>query len=162
MDDDAALRGKIASALRTEFEVFEGKDYADAYKLLEQSELDVLLLGMPIESGGLKQCIELFSRLDGSDIDTLVIVLSSDESKAAALKAIDAGSYDYFIKPIDTDVLRHLIGRARGKAANPARKPAATRGNQPEERRSGTLSGRPTRCGMCLSRSRAWRRPIRM
>ncbi len=112
MDDDAALRGKIASALRTEFEVFEGKDYADAYKLLEQSELDVLLLGMPIESGGLKQCIELFSRLDGSDIDTLVIVLSSDESKAAALKAIDAGSYDYFIKPIDTDVLRHLIGRA--------------------------------------------------
>ena len=66
---------------------------------------------MPIESGGLKQCIELFSRLDGSDIDTLVIVLSSDESKAAALKVIDAGSYDYFIKPIDTDVLRHLISR---------------------------------------------------
>jgi DNA-binding NtrC family response regulator len=71
----------------------------------------VLLLGMPIESGGLKQCIELFSRLDGSDIDTLVIVLSTDESKAAALKVIDAGSYDYFIKPIDTDVLRHLISR---------------------------------------------------
>src|SRR6202021_2925966 len=63
------------------------------------------------ESGGLKQCIELFSRLEGSDIDTLVIVLSSDESKAAALKVIDAGSYDYFIKPIDTDVLRHLISR---------------------------------------------------
>jgi DNA-binding NtrC family response regulator len=112
VDDDAALRGKIASALRSEFEVFEGEDYAEAYKLLEGSELDVLLLGMPIESGGLKQCIELFSRLEGSDIDTLVIVLSSDESKAAALKVIDAGSYDYFIKPIDTDVLRHLIGRA--------------------------------------------------
>ncbi len=111
VDDDSALRGKIASALRSEFEVFEGEDYPEAYKLLEGSELDVLLLGMPIESGGLKQCIELFSRLDGSDIDTLVIVLSSDESKAAALKVIDAGSYDYFIKPIDTDVLRHLISR---------------------------------------------------
>ncbi len=111
VDDDSALRGKIASALRSEFEVFEGEDYPEAYKLLEGSELDVLLLGMPIESGGLKQCIELFSRLDGSDIDTLVIVLSTDESKAAALKVIDAGSYDYFIKPIDTDVLRHLISR---------------------------------------------------
>jgi DNA-binding NtrC family response regulator len=111
VDDDSALRGKIASALRSEFEVFEGEDYPEAFKLLEGSELDVLLLGMPIESGGLKQCIELFSRLDGSDIDTLVIVLSSDESKAAALKVIDAGSYDYFIKPIDTDVLRHLISR---------------------------------------------------
>jgi DNA-binding NtrC family response regulator len=28
------------------------------------------------------------------------------------LKVIDAGSYDYFIKPIDTDVLRHLLERA--------------------------------------------------
>jgi DNA-binding NtrC family response regulator len=112
VDDDGALRAKIASALRSEFEVFEGADYAAAYKLLEGSELDVLLLGMPIASGGLKQCIELFSRLEGSDIDTLVIVLSTDESKSAALKIIDAGSYDYFIKPIDTDVLRHLIQRA--------------------------------------------------
>ncbi len=98
--------------MRSEFEVFEGEDYESAFRLLEGSELDVLLLGMPIESGGLKQCIELFGRLVGSDIDTLVIVLSSDESKAAALKVIDAGSYDYFIKPIDTDVLRHLIERA--------------------------------------------------
>ncbi len=48
----------------------------------------------------------------GSEIDTLVIVLSSDETKATALKVIDAGSYDYFIKPIDTDVLRHLLERA--------------------------------------------------
>ncbi len=67
---------------------------------------------MPIASGGIRECIDLFSRLEGSEIDTLVIVLSSDESKSAALKVIDAGSYDYFIKPIDTDVLRHLIQRA--------------------------------------------------
>ena len=39
-------------------------------------------------------------------------MLSSDETKATALKVIDAGSYDYFIKPIDTDVLRHLLERA--------------------------------------------------
>jgi DNA-binding NtrC family response regulator len=112
VDDDAGLRSKIASALRSEFEVFEGDDYDSAIKLLESSELDVLLLAMPIASGGIRECIDLFSRLDGSDIDTLVIVLSSDESKSAALKIIDAGSYDYFIKPIDTDVLRHLIQRA--------------------------------------------------
>jgi DNA-binding NtrC family response regulator len=56
--------------------------------------------------------MELLGRLDGSEIDTLVIVLSSDPKKSAALKVIDAGSYDYFIKPIDTDVLRHLLERA--------------------------------------------------
>jgi DNA-binding NtrC family response regulator len=112
VDDDASLRARIASALKSDFEVLEGEDYDAAYKLLQESELDVLLLGLPIASGGVKECTELLSRLDGSEIDTLVIVLSSDDKKASALKVIDAGSYDYFIKPIDTDVLRHLLERA--------------------------------------------------
>ena len=112
MDDDASLRSKIASSLRAEFEVLEGADYEGAYKLLQESELDVLLLALPIESGGVRECTELLDRLDGSEIDTLVIVLSSDTKKATALKVIDSGSYDYFVKPIDLDVLRLLIGRA--------------------------------------------------
>ncbi|HKS67294.1 MAG TPA: sigma-54 dependent transcriptional regulator [Candidatus Acidoferrales bacterium] len=112
MDDDADLRSKVCSALKADFEILEGDDYNAAYKLLQESELDVLLLGLPIASGGVKECTELLSRLQGSEIDTLVIVLSSDDRKSSALKVIDAGSYDYFIKPIDTDVLRHLLERA--------------------------------------------------
>jgi len=106
------LRSRIASALRSDFEVFEGEDYEAAYRLLQESELDVLLLGLPIASGGVRECRELLSRLDGSEIDTLVLVLSSDERKSTALKVIDSGSYDYFVKPVDTDVLRHLLERA--------------------------------------------------
>lgn len=112
VDDDDSLRSKIASALRSQFEVFEGENFEDAYKLLQGSDLDVLLLATPLGSGGIRECTELLGRLVGSEIDTLVIVLSSDQTKAAALKIIDAGSYDYFIKPIDTDVLRHLLERA--------------------------------------------------
>lgn len=112
VDDDASLRSKIASVLRSEFEIFEGADYEAAYKLLQESELDVMLLALPMESGGVPECTELLNRLDGSEIDTLVIVLSSDTKKATALKVIDSGSYDYFIKPFDFDVLRLLIERA--------------------------------------------------
>ncbi len=112
VDDDDSLRSKIASALRSQFEVFEGENFEDAYKLLQGSDLDVLLLATPLGSGSIRECTELLGRLVGSEIDTLVIVLSSDQTKAAALKIIDAGSYDYFIKPIDTDVLRHLLERA--------------------------------------------------
>lgn len=112
MDDDAGLRSKIASGLRSEFDIFEGADYESAYKLLQESELDVLLLGLPIASGGVRECSELLDRLDGSEIDSLVIILSSDPKKSTALKVIDSGSYDYFIKPIDPDVLRLLIERA--------------------------------------------------
>jgi DNA-binding NtrC family response regulator len=102
----------MVSSLRSEFEVLEGQDYKAAYALLEEAELDVLLLGLPIASGGIPECLELLDRLDGSEIDTLVVVLSSDGRKSTALKIIDGGSYDYFIKPVDTDVLRHLLERA--------------------------------------------------
>jgi DNA-binding NtrC family response regulator len=112
VDDDAGLRSKIASSLASEYEVFEGENYETAYALLQEAELDVLLLALPISTGGVKECSELLDRLDGSEIDTLVIVLSSDETKSTAMKVIDAGSYDYFIKPIDSDVLRHLLQRA--------------------------------------------------
>jgi DNA-binding NtrC family response regulator len=112
VDDDEDLRSKIASSLGTHFEVLEGENYEAAYKLLQESELDILLLGLPIASGGIRECTELLSRLDGSEIDTLVIVLSSDTKKSTALKVIDAGSYDYFIKPVDIDVLEHLLERA--------------------------------------------------
>jgi DNA-binding NtrC family response regulator len=112
VDDDKELRARISSSMRSEFELLDGEDYEAAYRLLQEAELDVLLLGLPIPTGGIKECTELLSRLDGSEIDTLVIVLSSDEKKATALKVIDAGAYDYFIKPVDTDVLCALVARA--------------------------------------------------
>lgn len=111
VDDDEELRSRIHASLRGDFEVSDGHNYEDAFRLLKENDLDVLLLGLPIPSGGLNKCLELLARLDGSEIDTLVIVLSSEDKKAAALKVIDAGAYDFFLKPLDTDVLRVLIER---------------------------------------------------
>lgn len=112
VDDDFSMRTSLVAALRPGFEVLEGEDFEAAYRLLQEANLDVLLLALPMESGGLRECTELLNRLAGGDIDSLVIVLSTDQKKTTALKVIDAGCYDYFIQPIDTDVLRLLLERA--------------------------------------------------
>ena len=113
VDSDAVLRSKIAAALSADFEVVVAEDYEGAYHILQETLLDVLLLGLPMASGeGIAECIELLERLATENVDTLVIVLSSDERKATALKVIDAGAHDYFIKPIDLDVLRALLHRS--------------------------------------------------
>jgi DNA-binding NtrC family response regulator len=106
------VRSRIAAALRSDFDVLEGQNYEAAYIYLQEAELDILLLGLPIASGGVRECMELLDRLDGSEIDTLVIVLSTDDKKSTALKIMDGGSYDYLTKPVDTDVLQHLLERA--------------------------------------------------
>ena len=98
--------------MRSDFEILEGENYETAYQLLQGSELDVLLLALPMASGGIRECIELLSRLQGSEIDTLVLILSLDGKRATALKVIDAGAYDYFVKPIDPHFLGHLLNRA--------------------------------------------------
>lgn len=115
VDNDEELRSRVHASLRGAFEIFDGHDYEDAFRLLKESDLDVLLLGLPIPSGGLNKCLELLARLDGSEIDTLVIVLSSEDKKVTALKVIDAGAYDFFLKPLDTDVLRVLVERGIDK-----------------------------------------------
>ena len=113
VDSDESLRNRISTALADDFEVVQGEDYPDAYTHLQESLLDVLLLGMPLTPGeNVSKCTELLARLAAGNIDTLVIVLSSDERKNTALKVIDAGAYDYFIKPIDMDVLRALLFRS--------------------------------------------------
>src|SRR3972149_6764528 len=110
VEDDPAARRDLAAALRADFNLFEGVSYQDAYQLLQEAELDVLLLDLNLGSAGVREAGSLLREL--SHIDPMVIVLSDDPKKATALKVMDAGAYDYFIKPVDPDVLRTIIDRA--------------------------------------------------
>jgi len=111
VEDDPATRRDLAAALRADFNVCEGASYQDAYQFLQEAELDVLLLDLNLGSAGVREATVLLRDLTQSDIDTLVIVLNDDPKKAPALKVMDAGAYDYFIKPVDPDVLRVIILR---------------------------------------------------
>jgi len=110
--DDAALRRSLGELLRAHFEIVEGRSYAEAYDLLREAEVDLLLLDMNLPDGGLRQCTTLLEELGSSEIDALVIVLSDDGRKRTILQVVEAGAYEYFLKPPDRDVLRTIIGRA--------------------------------------------------
>ncbi len=112
VEHDADQRQRLTSAYRTIFEICEAEDYERARRLLEEAEPDVLLLSPNMPSGGVQECIALLEELNESDLDTLVIILSDDKKKSTALRVIDAGAYDYFVKPVDPDVLRPVIERA--------------------------------------------------
>ncbi len=112
VDGDAPERSKIADSLSNQFEILGGEDHKAAYNLLLEGSLDVLLLSLTLPSGGLRECLALLRDLQKGPIDTVVIVLSDDEKKATALKVMDAGAYDYFLKPVDPDILAVILNRA--------------------------------------------------
>ena len=112
VDDDGTLRLQLAAALKTQYNLFEGDSYQGAYRLLQEFDLDVLLLDLKLLDGTVREGLMLLRDLDQSDIDTLAIVLSDDPKKTTALRVMDAGAYDYFVKPVDPDVLRTIIERA--------------------------------------------------
>jgi DNA-binding NtrC family response regulator len=112
VDDDPAVRSRIADAFGDTYEVFEGADLPDAYRLLEGEGLDVLLLDTTLPSGDITACRKLIESLAKTDIDTLLFVLCANLSKAEVMPLLEAGAYDFFGKPIDTDALGMLLDRA--------------------------------------------------
>jgi len=112
VEDDAHTRQNIGSALRNNYDVLEATDHDGAYRLLREQEPDVLLLGLNLPSGSLRECVALLHDLGQSDLDTLAIVLSDDRTKNTALKVMDAGAYDYLMKSVDPTLLGTIIDRA--------------------------------------------------
>ncbi len=112
---DAGQREKIAAALARDFEVAQAADFADVQRLLHEAPVDVLLLDLNFPPGGQRDCLTLLEDLEQDGRDTLTIILSEDNRKATALKVMDAGAYDFFIQPVDPDVLRTIVDRAAEK-----------------------------------------------
>ncbi len=114
-DDSASERARLAAPLRADFEISEASNYDSTYQVIRETEPDILLLDLTMPEGGLREGVSLLGELRENDYDTLVIALSDDTSKSTAMRVIEAGAYDYFIKPIDPDVLRALVDRALEK-----------------------------------------------
>jgi DNA-binding NtrC family response regulator len=109
---DAGRREKIAAALARTFEVEQAADFEAVQRLVRESSADVLLLDLSLPPNGLRDCLALLEDMEHGSGGTLTIVLSDDNRKATALRVMDAGAYDYFVQPVDPDVLRTIVDRA--------------------------------------------------
>ncbi|HEV2386661.1 MAG TPA: sigma-54 dependent transcriptional regulator [Candidatus Acidoferrales bacterium] len=112
VDDDPAIRSQVMSIFGAGHEVLEGASLADAYRLLQDGGLDVLLLDANLPATGHNDPFKLVENLAKTDIDTLVFVLFEEMVKAKVMRLIEAGAYEFFVKPVDPAVLRLLVERA--------------------------------------------------
>lgn len=100
----------IAKEMISDIEVIEAGDGAEALALLERhpdTELALVDLRMPGMSG-----FDLLSELKLRAPSLPVVVLSSDESRAAVIDALERGATGYICKTSPTDLLAKLLQHA--------------------------------------------------
>lgn len=113
VEDDPGLQSQLKWVF-DDVELIQAIDRTSAIDALRRHEPQVVLqdLGLPPDPDGVAEglaCVEDVLQLAPH---TKVIVMTGHGDKDNALKAIGAGAYDFYQKPLDTDVLKLLVDRA--------------------------------------------------
>ena len=100
IEDDPGLRSQIKWCFEN-CEVLQAEDMDTALKQLEacQPSVVTLDLGLPPDPGGVTVGFMVLEKIVTEYPDTKVIVVTGQEDRENALRAISMGAYDFFPKP---------------------------------------------------------------
>src|SRR5699024_5656220 len=113
VEDDMALQRQLRWAFES-YETVFAQDRASAIAQLRRHEPQVVLqdLGLPPDADGVEEGMHTLADILRLAPDTKVIVVTGNGDEDSALRAVDMGAYDFYQKPVDTDVLGLIMQRA--------------------------------------------------
>jgi len=96
------------------YEVFIAGDRVTALEQIEQYKIPVVTLdlGLPPDPANASEGLATLQEMLVQAPHTKIIVVTGNDDRENALKAISMGAYDFYQKPIETDVLGLIIDRA--------------------------------------------------
>lgn len=113
VEDDLALQKQIRWSL-DRFECVTASDRESALTAFRRHRPAVVTmdLGLPPDPDGTAEGFRLLGQMLEIDADVKVIVLTGQNDRANALKAVAMGAYDFFAKPFEPELLALTIDRA--------------------------------------------------
>jgi DNA-binding NtrC family response regulator len=111
VDDEPNIRSGLAMALEEEsYEVSTAPDASEAWDLFRRAphQLVITDLRMPGPISGL----DLVRDIKHGWPETLILVITAHGTIETAVEAMRLGAHDYIAKPVDLDMLGHLVRRA--------------------------------------------------
>ncbi len=114
IEDDLGLQKQLKWALADDLKVLIAGNRNEAMKQLEvhMPSVVTLDLGLPPDAAGVTEGFEVLNVIREVAPNTKVIMLTSNDDKENALRAIKLGAYDYCQKPFDENALKLIIQRA--------------------------------------------------
>lgn len=113
VDDDEEIRTQMKWALAGEYEVLQADNRSNAMEIFGAAKPMVILLdlGLPPFPGNPDEGLATLAEMLAQDRLSKIIVITGQEEKTVALRAIGEGGYDFLCKPVDMDELKILIRR---------------------------------------------------
>lgn len=113
VEDDPGLQSQMRWAF-DDFEVVISGDREDAIAQLRRVQPGVVLLdlGLPPDPGGVTEGLATLSQILSLSPETKIIVVTGDNDRTNAVKAIGLGAYDFYQKPVDPEILSLIVERA--------------------------------------------------
>lgn len=113
VEDDPALQKQLRWSF-DQFETLAAGDRESALAHVHRHSPPVVTmdLGLPPDADSVSEGFRLLEQILSASPDTKVIVLTGQNDRSNALRAIGLGAYDFFAKPFEPELLALTIDRA--------------------------------------------------
>jgi two-component system NtrC family response regulator len=113
VDDDLGIQKQLKWSF-SDYEVIFAEDRTSAIAQLRRFEPKVVTLdlGLPPDASNASEGLATLEEILDLAPQTKVIVVTANNDKINALKAVSLGAYDFYQKPIDSDTIQILVSRA--------------------------------------------------
>ena len=113
VEDDVGLQRQLKWCF-DEYEVIIASTRSEAIAQLRRFEPAVVLqdLGLPPDAEGVAEGMATLKEILSMAPQTKVIVVTGNHDRDNAVRAVSLGAYDFYQKPVDTEVLRLIVSRA--------------------------------------------------
>ncbi|HQY71854.1 MAG TPA: PEP-CTERM-box response regulator transcription factor [Pseudomonadales bacterium] len=113
VEDDEGLQRQLRWCFDG-YAVTVAGDRKDAIARVRRHQPGVVLLdlGLPPDPGGVTEGLATLQEIQGLSPETKVIIVTGDNERANAVRAIALGAYDFYQKPVEPEVLTLMVDRA--------------------------------------------------
>jgi len=149
VEDDPGLQAQLRWCFE-DFEVLIAGDRESALQQIDRHKPFVVTLdlGLPPDEGGVSEGFHALEQILSKNPTTKVVVVTGNNERAHAMRAVAIGAYDFFYKPIDPELLGFIVNRAyRLHELEDENRRLAT--SKPESPLEGVLTASPEMLKVC-------------
>ncbi|MCK5503976.1 MAG: response regulator, partial [Thermodesulfovibrionia bacterium] len=114
IEDNPDIQTQMKWGLSKDYAVLQALDRPSAIKLFNRKLPPVVTLdlGLPPDENDSSEGLSCLREIIKKNHKTKVIVVTGNNDRENALKAVQMGAYDYYLKPVDMKELKVIIQRA--------------------------------------------------